>query len=124
MSYKIRPQIKLVVIGLLSIVMAARFVSAIKSFNSGQFAEIQSYAFCVILPAVLLILLLWLDEARTKEGLLMRVGSIIQLFLIISLPPVSLYLALGFPVVFLVVEIFSTRVPKIITAPIEKVIIA
>lgn len=64
-----------------------------------------------------------MGKTITKEGLLMRFGTMTQLLLIISIPKFSLYLALGFPVVFLVVELFVTRVPKTITTPIERVIV-
>ncbi len=41
----------------------------------------------------------------------MQVGTMIQLLLIIALPGFALYLALGFPVAFLVIELFETRSP-------------
>ena len=41
----------------------------------------------------------------------MRLGTVMQLMAIIALPEFALLLALGLPVVFLVVELYSTRVP-------------
>lgn len=48
---------------------------------------------------------------RSEEGALMQIGVMIQLILILSLPPLALFLALGFPVVFLAVELFETQAP-------------
>lgn len=51
----------------------------------------------------------------------MRAGTMIQLCLIVLLPSAALYLALGLPVVFLVVELFETRVPHVIREPIVRI---
>ena len=54
----------------------------------------------------------------------MQVGTMIQLLLIIALPGFALYLALGFPVVFLVIELFETRSPVTFRTWIKSRIIA
>ena len=59
--------------------------------------------------------------AESREGILMRAGTMIQLCLIVLLPSAALYLALGLPVVFLVVELFETRVPHVIREPIVRI---
>ena len=100
-----------------------RFYYAFSEWHGGNNTAIEAYSFTVIFPAVLIMTLAAMDKTKTKEGLLMRFGTMVQLLLIISLPPFSLYLALGLPVVFLVVELFVTRVPKAITVPIEKIIV-
>jgi len=69
-------------------------------------------------------LLLAMPATRSREGALMRLGTIIQLALIILLPPVALYLALGLPVVFLVVELFETRLPQPLRDPIVRAVLA
>ena len=42
----------------------------------------------------------------------MRVGTCVQLLVIVLLPRFALPVALGFPVVFLIVELFETRAPR------------
>ena len=54
----------------------------------------------------------------------MQLGAMIQLALIIAIPPAALYLALGFPVVFLVVELFETRLPAGLRDPIKRRVLA
>jgi len=54
----------------------------------------------------------------------MRVGAMIQLWLVIVLPVVALYLTLGFPVVFLVVELFETRLPPRLREPLARLVVA
>lgn len=106
-----------------TLIASIRFISALNSWHKGNNSEIEAYSFTVIFPAVLIFTLSFMGKTITKEGLLMRFGTMTQLLLIISIPKFSLYLALGFPVVFLVVELFVTRVPKTITTPIERVIV-
>ena len=83
-----------------------------------------AFPFGAVLPAVLLILLALMPPTRTREGLLMRVGAMMQLWLIIALPRFALHLALGFPVVFLAVELFETRVPRRIRDPLVRLVVA
>jgi hypothetical protein len=52
-----------------------------------------------------------MPPAKSREGILMRLGAIMQLMAIIALPSLALRLALGLPVVFLVVELYATRIP-------------
>jgi len=65
----------------------------------------------VILPIAALAYLVRMPATRTSEGILMRFAAIVLILMIVALPAVSLHLALGFPVAFLVVEMFETRVP-------------
>lgn len=123
MKYSLCPKILTAFLLLTLSAVCIRFYSAIVLWLDGYNTAIESYSFTVIFPAVLILALVAMDKTNTKEGLLMRFGTMIQLLLIISLPPFSLYLALGLPVVFLVVELFVTRVPKVITTPIEKLIV-
>ena len=75
----------------------------------GDEHALLAFPLAVIFPALLVAILAMLPPAETREGLLMRAGTIIQLLLIIGLPPHALHLTLGLPVVFLVVELFETR---------------
>ena len=82
------------------------------------------FPLAVIFPALLVIALLLMKGAGSRESLLMRFGTILQLILIIIFKDWALYLALGFPFVFLVVEIFETRLPKSISTPLSRLVIA
>ncbi len=54
----------------------------------------------------------------------MRLGTLVHLILIVALPSVALHLALGFPFVFLTVELFETRLPSSIKAPFSRWVLA
>lgn len=123
MKYSLCPKIQIAFLTVTSLVVSVRCVFAFDNWFQGDNTAIESYSFAVIFPAVLILALLFMSETNTKEGLLMRFGTIVQLLLIISIPQFSLFLALGLPVVFLMVEIFVTRVPKAITVPIESIIV-
>ena len=87
-------------------------------------AALLSFPLAVIFPTILIGALLLMRSAKTREGILMRLGTIIHLLLILALPDLALYLALGFPIVFLVVEIYETRFPKILTHPINRIFVS
>lgn len=105
-------------------VLGYRIVTMIEALGSGDPSLLLAFPFGAILPGVLLIVLTVMPPTQTREGLLMRVGAMLQLWLIILLPTMALYLALGFPVVFLVVEIFETRVPPRLREPLACLVIA
>ena len=114
-------------VSLLAILLGATLVRAaamIISLQSGDERAFLAFPLTVIFPAALVILLASMPPAKSREGLLMRVGTIIQLLLIIMLPAVSLYLALGLPVVFLAVELFETRVPLGMRMAISRMVVA
>jgi len=123
LKYSLYPKLLIGFLVVTAIAISMRLFFALDKWLQGSSTEIEAYSFAVIFPAVLIVALSFMDKTKTKEGLLMRFGTMIQLLLIISLPKFSLYLALGLPVVFLVVEIFVTRVPKIITTPFERIIL-
>tara|TARA_B100001989_G_scaffold252946_1_gene237102 strand:- start:249 stop:623 length:375 start_codon:yes stop_codon:yes gene_type:complete len=123
LKYSLCPKILIAFLIVTALAVSIRLFFALDNWFQGNSTEIEAYSFAVIFPAVLIVALSFMDKTKTKEGLLMRFGTMIQLLLIISLPKFSLYLALGLPVVFLVVELFVTRVPKIITTPIERIIV-
>ena len=101
-----------------------RIVAMVQALRSGDPSPLLAFPFTAVLPAVLLVILAFMPPTRTREGLLMRIGVMIQLLLIISLPPLALILTLGFPVVFLIVEIFETRIPPRIRDPLARLVIA
>ncbi|HEX8556114.1 MAG TPA: hypothetical protein VF695_15515 [Sphingomonas sp.] len=104
--------------------VAARAGAMIIAVQRGDPAPLLAFPFTALLPAILLALLAAMPAARTREGLLMRVGTMIQLVLIVALPGMALYLALGFPVVFLIVELFETRVPRRVREPLVRLVVA
>jgi hypothetical protein len=124
MGHKLRWQMRVLVLAIAAIAVVTRLMIALKAWHTGYNTEIQSYLFCVAFPASLIVVLTWMKPTRTREGLLMRFGTMLQLLLIISIPPFALHLVLGLPFVFLVVELFTRRVPKILRQPIERGIIA
>lgn len=65
----------------------------------------------VILPGATLTYLIRMPATRTSEGLMMRFAAMLLILTIIAFPAAGLHLALGFPVAFLIVEMFETRVP-------------
>ena len=83
-------------------------------------APLLAFPLTVIFPTLLILLLLRMPPARSREGTLMCIGTIVQLSLIVLLPGIALYLALGMPVVFLVVELFETRMPRRIREPLVR----
>ena len=101
-----------------------RIAAMVAALRSGDPSQLLALPFTAILPTVLFTVLALLPATRTREGLLMRVGTMIQLILIVALPAVALYLCLGFPVVFLVAELFETRVPRHLRESLAKLVVA
>ncbi len=78
---------------------------------SGDPAEVLAFPLTVILPGLAFAFLALRRDMSSQEGALMQLGSMIQIMLILAMPRFGLHLALGFPVVFLIVELFATRTP-------------
>ena len=92
-------------------IIALRAVEAISALGRSETTAFLAFPLAVLIPALALLFLATRRDMRSQEGALMQLGTMIQLLLIIALPRFALYLALGFPVVFLVVELFETRCP-------------
>lgn len=88
-----------------------RIADVVTGLRGGDEAALLAFPLAVILPFALIIGLAQLAPTESREGALMRLGTMLQLVAIIALPHMALYLALGLPVVFLVVELYETRVP-------------
>lgn len=91
-------------------VVGQRAFNAVVSLNGDKTAFL-AFPLAVLLPALAFLFLATRKGMSSAEGVLMQIGTMIQLLLIIALPGLALYLALGFPVVFLVIELFETRSP-------------
>lgn len=120
---RLRRSIKLALALMIGSGVAARFAIVVSAFAEGNPDHLLAFPLTVIFPAILAGLLLAMPSTRSREGALMRLGTIIQLALIMLLPPVALYLALGLPVVFLVVEMFETRLPRAVREPIVRAVL-
>ncbi|WP_308915990.1 hypothetical protein [Jannaschia sp. LMIT008] len=105
-------------------VLIVRFGMALHSLRQGDETALLTLPLGAVLPGLLIVALLAMPPAHTVEGVLMRLGTAIHLLLILALPPLALHLALGLPVVFLVVELFQTRVPARIRGPLTRVVLA
>lgn len=123
-EYRIRAAARRAAWGLLAAALVWRAAVMISSLQAGHASRLLAFPFGAVLPAMLLVILSLLPPTRTREGLLMRVGAMIQLWLVIVLPVVALYLTLGFPVVFLVVELFETRLPRRLREPLARLVVA
>ncbi|MEQ1694686.1 MAG: hypothetical protein ABL901_02495 [Hyphomicrobiaceae bacterium] len=122
--FQLRPAAGLVA-GCGCIILAVwRAVDVFAGLANGSEHALLAYPLTVIFPAVLIAILLMFPPSQSREGLLMRVGTIIQLLLILALPRFALYLALGMPVVFLVVELFETRLPAPLRDRLARLVVA
>ena len=97
-----------------------RLVLAIAAARTGDLEPLSAFGLSVILPFSGLVLILSLGPSRTREGVLMRIGTAIQMILIVILPRFGLHLLLGLPVAFLVVEFFETRLPSRLRDPLAR----
>lgn len=101
-----------------------RFGQALLALQHGDETALLTLPLGVVLPGLLIAALLSMPPAETVEGALMRLGTVIHLLLILALPPLALHLALGLPIVFLVVELFQTRVPARLREPLTRMVLA
>lgn len=92
-------------------VAIARLAFAVSAAMAGDLEALTALGFSTLFPLILAFLLMRQGAATSRESLLMRLGTVGTLILIAALPPLSLHLLLGLPVVFLVVELFETRLP-------------
>jgi hypothetical protein len=100
-----------------------RLITAVFTAQAGDLDAFSAYGFTVVFPLILILLLLSLGPSRNREGILMRLGTVAQLALIIAIPGFALQLLLGLPVVFLLVELFETRLPRGVREPIARLFV-
>lgn len=103
-----------VVLGLVSVAFVLFFWRgslAITDLVDGDQTRFLAFPLSVVLPAMVFAFLSTRRKTVSQEGVLMQLGAMIQILLIVALPSLALYLALGFPIVFLVVELFETKMP-------------
>jgi hypothetical protein len=104
-------------------VAACRLILAIQDCYNGTIDPLNSFGFSVVLPLTALLLINSMVPSRTREGLLMRFGTVLHLVLVMALPEFALHLLLGLPVVFLIVELFEARVPPALRDRLVKIVV-
>ncbi|WP_162617664.1 hypothetical protein [Yoonia maritima] len=107
-----------------AIVFAWRAYFAITDLVDGDQTAFLTFPLSVVLPVTIFAFLATRRSMTSQEGALMQLGAMMQILLIIALPSFALYLTLGFPVVFLMVELFETRLPNSLKTAIKSRFIA
>jgi hypothetical protein len=116
--YKLKPSVVQFMIFIAASLVSFRGYLAIVDIASGDASEALAFPLTVILPGLGFAFLTLRRDMSSQEGVLMQLGAMIQILLILALPRFGLHLALGFPIVFLIVELFETRLPVMIKVPI------
>ena len=111
--YRVKQPVVFVLVALALCVLAIRGHFAIADLINHDQTRFLAFPLTVILPASAFAFLAWRRNIASQEGVLMQLGAMIQILLIISVPKFALHLALGCPVVFLVVELFETKMPTL-----------
>jgi len=101
-----------------------RLFDVVKSLSIGNETALLAFPLTVIFPTLLISILLMMPPAKSREGLFMRFGTLLQLVFILCLTKFALYLVLGFPFVFLAVELFETRLPKPLKTSLSKLVLS
>lgn len=96
----------------LAAAVLVRGVELVRALRLSDEGPLLAFPLSVIFPALLVVVLTLMPPAISREGALMRLGTMVHCLLIVALPRLALHLALGLPVVFLVVELFETRCPR------------
>lgn len=109
--YRLKPPVVQFMIFLAAGLVAFRGYLAVSDIASGDPSEVLAFTLTVILPGLVFAFLALRRDMSSQEGALMQLGAMIQILLILALPRFGLHLALGFPIVFLIVELFETRMP-------------
>ncbi|MEO1317474.1 MAG: hypothetical protein AAFW01_12950 [Pseudomonadota bacterium] len=122
--FELRSRARLTITFAICAASIARALDVVSDLRIGDEATLLAYPLTVIFPSTLAVLVLVMGPARSREAVLMRVGVALQLLLLVALPAFALYLALGMPVVFLVVELFETRLPPPLRDRIAALVVA
>ena len=102
----------------------ARGSMAVAALLDGNPTDVLAFPLAVIMPALAFVFLASLKGMGSEEGVLMQLGAMIQLLLILALPVIALHLALGLPVVFLLVELLETKAPNRLRTAIKTRVVA
>ena len=122
--YNIRKTTKVCITAFTAIALILRGLDVASPLSNGNESPLLAFPLTVIFPVILISILLLMRPTKTREGLLMRFGTLVQLLLILYLPSFALYLALGFPFVFLSVELFENHFPASLRKPLSKLVLS
>lgn len=122
--HRIRTKLVLVLSIIALVLIVWRAGLAVRELLEGDETGFLAFPLAVVLPTLAFCFLATRRGMESAEGALMQLGAMIHLLLIIALPDFSLYLALGFPVVFLVVELFETKLPRSLRDPVKRSVLA
>ncbi len=122
--YKTKLSVVFGMVAIAATLFAWRGYLAIFGLMNGNQTAFLTFPLSVILPVMMFSFLATRRSMASQEGVLMQLGAMIQILLIIALPRFAIYLALGFPVVFLFVELFETRMPNATKTAIKRILIA
>ena len=104
-------------------VLAVRVAGVTAALMRGSEEALLAFPPAAIFPALLILILAAMPPAASREGALMRVGTMMQCVAIVGVPALALHLALGLPVVFLAVELFETRCPASLREAIARLVV-
>lgn len=116
-----------VVIGMVSIAVFSflfRGYLVVVDLVDGDQTAFLAFPLSVVLPIIVFSFLATRRDMSSQEGALMQLGAMIQILLIVALPQFAIYLALGFPIVFLLVELFETRGPTRLKSEVKSRLLA
>lgn len=117
--HQVKPSILLVVVLIAICLFVFRgYIAVAELFQQDQ-TRFLAFPLTVILPGAVFGYLASRREIASQEGVLMQLGAMMQILLIVAVPGWALHLALGFPVVFLIIELFETKMPASIRATIK-----
>lgn len=111
-------------VAIAAILFAWRGYLAVSDLIDGDQTAFLTFPLSVILPVMVFLFLATHRNMASQEGALMQLGAMVQILLIVALPSFAIYFALGFPVVFLCVELFETRLPNAIKVAVKRRLIA
>lgn len=123
-AFNIRPFVVFLLSIAATIAVATRAIEAVRGLQTADETAFLAFPLAVMIPALAFLFLATRRGMSSQEGVLMQLGTMVQLLLIIALPRYALYLALGFPVVFLVVELFETRSPAKVRDWVKKQVVS
>ena len=122
-AFDVRRVVKQMVLTAMAAATVWRVLGATNSIGQGDLEPLGRIGLQALVPTVLGALIMVMPPGRSAEGVLMRVAACVQLLVIVLLPRFALPVALGFPIVFLVVEVFETQAPRTLRTFVERCLV-
>ena len=117
--YRLKRSLLLALASALVCLVVLRGYEAVRDLLAEDQTQFLAFPLSLIFPGAAFLYLASQRGMSSQEGVLMQLGAMVQILLIIAFPGWALHLALGFPVAFLVVELFETRMPSSIKARVK-----